>query len=128
MALQKFKDKKSVSFFFSTVDHACVVQLKDELEILGHQVYFFEVDQNGLFSEADLIKKIKTEEIKGCETYLNFTYINNETGIVWPLELIETIKAETKAYVHVDAVQLIGKISNWKELSSGPDAFTFSGH
>jgi cysteine desulfurase len=125
IALQKFKEKKSVSFFFSSVDHACVMQLKVELETLGHNVLFFDVNLDGIFDTEELIKKIKNE---GNESFVNFTYINNETGIVWPLDQALKVKKETKAFIHVDAVQLVGKISNWKELASDLDCYTFSGH
>jgi cysteine desulfurase len=65
---------------------------------------------------------------KDFDLVCNFTYINNETGIVWPLELAAQIKQATGAFVHVDAVQLIGKIKDWKILNATVDAYTFSGH
>ncbi|MDO9182410.1 MAG: aminotransferase class V-fold PLP-dependent enzyme [Bacteriovorax sp.] len=128
IAFKFFKEKKVVSFFFSTVDHACVVELKDDLEALGHKVFFFEVDHDGVFASEVLIEKINLEKSLGRESYVNFTYINNETGVVWPLKLAETIKEKSGAYVHVDAVQLVGKIANWNYLSSKLDSYTFSGH
>ena len=128
LAFKFFKEKKQVSFFFSEVDHACVVQLKDDLEILGHKVYFFSVDKNGLFDQPKLIKNILKETSEGRESYINYTFVNNETGVVWPLSWAEEIKKETQAFIHVDAVQIVGKISNWEMLSSDLDAYTFSGH
>ena len=128
VAFKNFKEKKKISFFFSTVDHACVVQLKDDLEDLGHKVFFFPVDNNGLFNEEELIKRINTEKNKGIDSYLNLTYLNNESGVVWPLSLALKIKEATNAFVHVDAVQLVGKIPNWNLLAPALDAYTFSGH
>lgn len=128
MGLKYFKEKKAVSFFFSTVDHACVVQLKDDLEALGHSVFSFGVNRLGEFDVDDLIKKIKQEESIGHETFMNFTYINNETGVVWPISLAEKIKQATNTFIHVDAVQLVGKIFNWNSLSLKLDSYTFSGH
>lgn len=128
MAFKQFKEKKRANYFFSTVDHACVVQLKEDLETLGHNVFYFEVNRNGVFDVEDLIKKIKQQNINGLESYVNFTCINNETGVVWPLSLAEKIKDETGSFVHVDAVQLVGKIANWNALSKNLDAYTFSGH
>lgn len=127
-ALKAFKENRKVSFFFSHVDHACVVQLKSELEALGHQVHLFSVDKNGLFNKEELIKNILKETSEGRESFLNYTYVNNESGIVWPLAWAEEIKRETKVNVHVDAVQAVGKIPNWEVLSSELDAYTFSGH
>lgn len=117
-----------MSFFFSTVDHACVVQLKEDLESFGHHVFFFDVNHDGAFNIDELIKKINQEKAKGFEVFLNFTYINNESGVVWPLSLAEKIKKETSAFVHVDSVQLVGKITNWNYLSPNLDGYTFSGH
>lgn len=128
MALKYFKEKKVVSFFFSTVDHSCVVQLKDDLESLGHQVHFFEVNRDGAFDIEVLIKNIIKEKQNGSEVFLNFTYINNESGVVWPLSMAERIKEETNAFIHVDAVQLVGKIRNWRYLTPTIDGYTFSGH
>lgn len=65
---------------------------------------------------------------EGRETFLNYTYINNETGIIWPLSWAEEIKKETQCFVHVDAVQIVGKINHWEVLSSDLDSYTFSGH
>ncbi|MBY0416026.1 MAG: aminotransferase class V-fold PLP-dependent enzyme [Bdellovibrionales bacterium] len=128
LAFKFFKEKKAVSFFFSEVDHACVIQLKDDLEAYGHKVHFFSVDKNGLFDQAKLIKNILDEMSAGRESFVNYTYVNNETGVVWPLVWAEEIKKQTQAFIHVDAVQIVGKISNWEMLSSVIDAYTFSGH
>lgn len=128
IALKNFKAKKSVSFFFSEVDHACVVQLKDDLETLGHKVFFFSVDKNGIFDREKLINSIVKESSEGHETFVNYTYVNNETGVVWPLSWALEIKNRTNAFIHVDAVQVVGKIPNWNELDLSLDAYTFSGH
>jgi cysteine desulfurase len=128
LAFKFFKEKKKVSFFFSEVDHACVVQLKEDLELLGHKVVFFSVDKNGLFDQIELTKSILNETSEGRESYLNYTLINNETGVIWPLQWAEEIKKQTDAFIHVDAVQLVGKMANWDMLSPELDAYTFSGH
>ncbi len=123
-----FKQNKIGSFFFSSVDHACVIELTDEIKKLGHHVYFFDVNKEGAFDLDKLIKNIKEETALARTPYLNFTYINNETGIIWPLSLALKIKQETAASIHVDAVQLVGKTANWQGLAPELDAYTFSGH
>ncbi len=123
-----FQEKKKGAFFFSAVDHACVISLKDELEVLGHEVTFFSVDRNGQFNKSDLIAQMKKKKSEGFELLMNYTYLNNETGVVWPLADAVSIKNETGAIVHVDAVQLVGKVENWNHLSSELESYTFSGH
>ena len=128
LATKFFKANKQVSFFFSVVDHACVMQMKEDLESLGHKVIFFPVDKNGLFDQIELTKNILKEISEGREPFLNYTVINNETGVIWPLQWAEEIKKQTNAFIHVDAVQLVGKMANWEMLSPELDAYTFSGH
>lgn len=128
IALHHFKHKKKCAFFFSTVDHSSVVNLEEDLKVLGHDIYFFQVDKNGDFSEEQLIKDILKSSEAGVQPVINYTYVNNETGIVWPLEKAKKIKSMTNAIVHVDAVQVVGKIPHWENISLDLDAYTFSGH
>lgn len=71
---------------------------------------------------------MQSEISEGRECFLNYTYVNNESGVVWPLEWALDLKKETKCFVHVDAVQAAGKIANWEMLLPELDAYTFSGH
>jgi len=116
---------EKINFVHAEVDHSCVYNLRDELELYGHKVTTFGVCPSGDFDEEGLIQKVKS--LKG-PTLVNFTWVNNETGVVWDLSYLEKLKKETNCLIHVDAVQAIGKIPNWKELSLFADAYTFSGH
>ncbi len=95
---------------------------------MGHEVHFFEVDKNGNFDIDKLINQINLKSNLGIKTILNYTYVNNENGVVWSLDLAKIIKDKTSAIIHVDAVQLVGKIYNWEKLINELDAYTFSGH
>ena len=124
LAFQGFKEKKSYSFFFSKTDHACVFNLKEDLEILGHSVVYFDVNKDGAFDINKVIEQMKATD----NPVMNFTSVNNETGVVWPWEWAQRIVKETNALVHVDAVQRIGKVLDWHNLPGDLSAFTFSGH
>jgi cysteine desulfurase len=128
IAFKQFKNKKKCTFFFSTVDHAAVINLEEDLRALGHDVIFFPVNKNGDIDQFKLIEDIKKSTEKGEQAVLNYTYVNNENGVVWPLDDAIKIKKETSAIIHVDAVQLIGKIPQWEILNPELDAYTFSGH
>jgi cysteine desulfurase len=104
-------------------DHPCVLAVgeiqKDNSSILS-------ILEDGRFDIPDIINKVnETNTTKN--KWLNYTYINNETGVVWPLELALKIKNDTNCFIHVDAVQMIGKTRN-VTLLNGLDAYTFSGH
>ncbi|MBF0313296.1 MAG: aminotransferase class V-fold PLP-dependent enzyme [Oligoflexia bacterium] len=57
----------------------------------------------------------------------NLTYVNNETGRVTTLGEMEELKRKKGALIHVDAVQMPGRVPSLK-LSSDLDFYTFSGH
>ncbi len=120
---------EKVLFVFAQTDHPCVYQLQDLLLQMGHTVYLFEVDKEGQFSLATVLAEIAWRQAQGnVHVYLNYTWVNNETGVVWDLEQALQIKQATGCFVHVDAVQAVGKIANWQRPLPGLDAYTFSGH
>lgn len=128
IALHHFKIKKKCAFFFSTIDHASAINLDEDLKAFGHDVYFFNVNNNGEFDLEQLSEQIRKSSENGVQAILNYTHVNNETGIVWPLENALKIKKATGAIVHVDSVQTVGKISHWENILPELDAYTFSGH
>ncbi len=114
------------TFFCSAVDHAAVFNLQGHLAKTGIGTHLFSVDQSGHFDKKRLIQEIKN--VGKGPVLLNITWVNNETGVVWPLSDILDIKKETGCAVHLDAVQTVGKIPDWDLVSSEIDALTFSGH
>jgi cysteine desulfurase len=123
-----WKKGKGLHIFYSEADHSCVSALKEDLADFGHTFHSFPVDKNGEFVTQDLIHEMKKLAVSGEEILLNYTYVNNETGVVWPLQEAIKIKKAVNCKIHVDAVQAPGKIDNWEALSNELDAYTFSGH
>lgn len=124
----RMNDERGIHLFYSSVDHSSVRAIASFLVQINHDVSKFSVDANGDFDCDQLIEDIKKVISGGQQVLLNFTFVNNETGVVWPIELAERIKRETGCLVHVDAVQAVGRIDNAFSLSSQLDAYTFSGH
>ncbi|MEE2742691.1 MAG: aminotransferase class V-fold PLP-dependent enzyme [Bdellovibrionota bacterium] len=117
---------KKLHFFHSSIDHSAVTELKDYLEFYGHVVHAWNVDESAQFD----FKKLK-KDIESCPpgtVLVNYTYVNNEIGVVWPLDDIQSLKDETGAVIHVDAVQSPGKIDGWETLLPGLDYYTYSSH
>jgi len=119
------QDKVPFHFFCFQSDHSAVVKQREHLECWGHQGHSLPVNSNGGL-EVELIKK-EIGKHSG-QKWLNFTHVNNETGVVWDLAKAIEIKRETGCFVHVDAVQTPGKIEQWKKLHPELDAYTFSAH
>ena len=124
-AQKLFSEGKRIHFVHSCVDHSCVYNLRDELELYGHEVSTFSVDKNGDYDIDEVIALLKKSS---SPSLLNFTWVNNENGVVWSLDELNRIKQETNCLIHVDSVQSIGKIEGWNKLNQVVDAYTFSGH
>ena len=114
-----------VTFAYLETDHSCVVAQRKFLEDMGHRVLPLGVDGNGQGDVDHLIGILKDQK---RPVLLNWTWVNNETGVVSTLEDALKIKEEAGVFVHVDAVQSPGKIAEWKSLLPGLDAYTYSGH
>ena len=113
---------------YSSVDHPCVLATAKNCKKNGVEIFKFSVESDGKFNKNELIKKIKELKAGHKKVWLNYTVANNETGVIWPLELAIEIKEQTGCFIHVDAVQLIRKISKWNNLSEKLDAYSFSSH
>lgn len=69
---------------------------------------------NGLI-DLDALDKILSERDK--PSLLSFILVNNETGVIQPVEEIVKIAKKYKMIIHLDAVQAIGKIEvDFKKL------------
>ncbi|MBL6991039.1 MAG: aminotransferase class V-fold PLP-dependent enzyme [Bacteriovoracaceae bacterium] len=120
------KNDQKLNFFYSECDHLAILHLVDELEYYGHKTHPILVDQNGDFNDQRLIEEIKA--VSDGPVLLNYTYVNNETGVVWDLPRLHQIKRATNCKAHVDAVQSVGKVKNWDKLDNFVDSYSFSAH
>lgn len=114
---------KNPTYAFSQIDHPTSRSLSRFFRSKKITTYEIPILANG-----DLDQEKLSNLPLSTETLLNYLYVSNETGVIWPLEQIVAIKKKTGCFVHVDAVQLPGKIENWNLLDPSLDAYTFSGH
>jgi len=108
----------------SPVEHAASLESLKELERIGYQVEYLEVDEYGRILLDDLKAKLRKDTI-----LVNIMAVNNELGTIEPVyEAAQIIKSNNKATVfHVDAVQAYGKIPvNTRDLNA--DLISFSSH
>lgn len=126
LALDAKKEARPFVFAHFSSDHSCVANQRNFLELLGHKIVCLPVENDGSISSEKVIELL-SPYTKGT-LLLNWTWVNNETGVVLPLSQAKEIKDKLNCLVHVDAVQTIGKISNWKETLTGLDFYTYSGH
>ncbi|GAB3065360.1 cysteine desulfurase family protein [Virgibacillus ainsalahensis] len=107
----------------SSIEHPSVEEACRSLELLGFEITYLPVDQNGVVSAAELEKAIKDDTI-----LISLMHVNNEIGSVQPIEEIGKIASRyPKLFFHVDDVQGLGKVP-LDIKNSGIDLCTFSGH
>jgi cysteine desulfurase len=121
---------ESVLFAYSPLDHSAVLTQAQRLREHGHMTLALPVDQQGQlrFDEAVEALRVAQKLHAPTHTLLNWTWVHNETGVVWPLTEAVRVKAATGCIVHVDAAQAPGKIANWRSLASELDMYSFSSH
>ena len=106
----------------SAIEHKAVLEPIQELEKVGFEVDIINVDKSGRVNPKDIKDKLKDETL-----LISIMGVNNETGVIQPInEVIEIIK-DHDCYFHVDAAQMYGKdidtLSN-KRI----DLISISGH
>lgn len=108
----------------SPVEHSAALESLKELERLGYQVDYIDVDKYGRILIDDLKSKLRKDTV-----LVNIMAVNNELGTIEPVnEAAQIIKINSKMTIfHVDAVQAYGKIPiNTRDLNA--DLVSFSGH
>ncbi len=116
-------------FVYSPLDHSCVRAQAARLSSMGHATAELVVDREGQLQLDESVALIKTaqQQVDG-HTLINFTWVHNETGVVWPLALAQILKEKTNAIIHVDAAQAPGKVADCWQLNSTLDIYSFSSH
>jgi cysteine desulfurase len=105
------------------VEHEAVRKLCEKLEQKGFEITWLEVDENGFLDLDELKNSLRAET-----AIVSVMLANNETGILFPVEKIaQTVKENSDALFHTDAVNAVGKIPiDLKNTEI--DLFSLSGH
>jgi len=106
----------------SSVEHMAVIDKCKELENNGFEITYLPVDSKGLI-DIDLLKK----SIREDTILISIIHVNNETGVIQPIELINSIAKSRGVLMMSDATQSVGKVKiDLNELNI--DFLCFSGH
>ena len=103
-------------------EHKAVLATCEYLETKGYEVTYLDVDNNGLISLEELRSCITDNTLLVC-----VMYVNNETGVIQPIEEIGQITRENKIAFLCDATQAVGKIDVDVERDN-IDMLCFSAH
>lgn len=115
-------NEEGFHFILSSIEHKSVSKLEKHLKELGHEVDLADVKENGQV-DLDHVQEL----IKPNTALISCIFVNNETGVIQPIEELAELAHENELILHVDGTQAFGKWPlNVKKL--GIDLLSFSGH
>ncbi|AIF81813.1 cysteine desulfurase [endosymbiont of Acanthamoeba sp. UWC8] len=103
-------------------EHKCVLDTCRHLEQEGFKVTYLPVQPNGLID----LNKLK-EVITDRTVIVSIMAVNNEIGVIQPIEEIGKICREKGVFLHTDAAQAFGKIP-LDVIAMNIDLMSISGH
>ena len=106
----------------SAIEHQAVLHTAQHLEKRGVRVSFVPAGGDGVVDLGALASAVSDET-----ALVSLIHVNNETGVIQPVEEAAKIAHAKGAYFHVDAVQSFGKLPVHPE-DLGIDLLTVSGH
>ncbi len=107
----------------TAIEHHAVLHSAEWLERQGYRVTFLPVDASGLLSLDALRASLSPET-----ALVSVMLANNEVGAIQPIrEVVDVVKEHSRALVHTDAVQGLGKVPVDME-ALGVDMAAFAAH
>lgn len=121
--------KKKLCVFYSVLDHPAVVELSQKYWGEHVQFYKLKLKHDLAYNHEENLAQIIQLKNQYPEAVILYhhLWVHNETGFVSPLEDLVPLKVIKDLYIHVDAVQVPGKIQNYDSLVVG-DIWSFSAH
>lgn len=89
----------------TAVEHSATMSCCRSLEGRGYEVTYLPVDREGLLDLAQVEAAIRPDT-----AIVSLMWANNETGVVFPVAEVSAICRRKGVLLHVDAVQVPGKI------------------
>ncbi len=120
-AAQFYKGKGKHLITMKT-EHKAVLDTTRELERQGFEVTYLAPQENGLLSLDDFVAAIRPDTILA-----SVMFVNNEIGVIQPIEQLGEICRSKGIVFHVDAAQATGKVAiDLQKLKV--DLMSFSAH
>lgn len=123
LGLKEFGEANNKKHIITTrIEHKAVLEPIEHLEKNGFTVSYLEVDESGIVNPEQLKKLLQDDTL-----LVSIMHINNETGSIQPINEICDALELSEAYLHIDAAQSFGKMSD--DLKNDRiDLISASGH
>jgi len=101
----KFYKERKKHIVTTQTEHKCVLNSCRELEMEGFEVTYLPVQKNGLVDLEQFRESLRKDTVLAT-----VMYVNNEIGVIQPIEELGAICKEKGVLFHTDAAQAVGKI------------------
>lgn len=89
----------------SSIEHKAVLNAAKYLAESGFEVEFVDPDESGRVDSQKVISMVREDTL-----LVSVMHVNNETGIIQPVQEIGDYLKDTKTLFHIDATQSCGKL------------------
>ena len=123
LGLQEHAEKNNTKHIITTsIEHKAVLEPIENLANKGFEVTYIDPDSSGVIDVKVISKALREDTV-----LVSVMHVNNETGSIQPIEAICNLLNDHSAYLHVDAAQSFGKLSDELD-NSRIDFISASGH
>ncbi|MEV4004294.1 cysteine desulfurase DndA [Actinomadura sp. NPDC049753] len=105
----------------STIEHKAVLEPLEHLASRGFEVDLISPGPSGRVSVEAVQERLRDDTL-----LVSLMHVNNETGVIQPVAELAELLRETPTYLHVDAAQGFGKLT--QDLKAPIDMISISGH
>ncbi|MEZ9929692.1 cysteine desulfurase DndA [Vibrio breoganii] len=123
LGLKDFGERENKRHIITTrIEHKAVLEPIEQLAKKDFKVSYLEVGESGVVDPNELASLLTEDTL-----FVSIMHVNNETGSIQPIEQICEVLRFSDAYLHVDAAQSFGKISDSLK-NERIDLISASGH
>lgn len=97
------KDKKHI--VVSAIEHKAVLETAKAMGQYGFEIELVPSDERGIVTAERIENSIRNDTLLVC-----LMHVNNETGMIQPIEAVGEMLTEKNVLFHVDATQSCGKL------------------
>lgn len=101
----RFYKKTKKHIITTQTEHKCVLDSCRHLQEEGFNVTYLPVKSNGLIDLEELERAIRPDT-----AIVSIMFVNNEIGVIQPIEEIGKLCRKHKVFFHTDAAQAYGKV------------------
>lgn len=105
----------------SAVEHKAVLEPLEHLSSRGFEIDLISPGTSGRVSVEAVQERLRPDTL-----LVSLMHVNNETGVIQPVTELAKKLRETSTYLHVDAAQGYGKLT--EDLHAPIDLVSFTGH